>query len=132
MAVRNQQTGLYEARKLFSTGHEYVGIGSSKEEAKVNLAKQLKEIEIDYGPYQDESQRNSVRKLVLAGRLPKYNPPLKQIGTFSSPGFEMKLGEDGKFKYEFNPDRAAPLFSRDLTAQEAVNQIDQVRNHSER
>lgn len=120
MAVKNQQTGLYEARRLLSTGHEYVGVGATKEEAKEDLAKQLKEIEIDYGPYQSDAQRRNVQALISAGRIPKYKPPMKQVGTMKSPGFEMKLGDDGKYRYEFNPDRVAPVMAKDLTAREAT------------
>lgn len=120
MATKNQQTGLYEARRLFSTGHEYVGVGSTKEEAKEDLAKQLKEIEIDYGPFESDLQRRNVQAMINSGRIPRYKPPMKQVGTMKSPGFEMKLGEDGKYKYEFNPDRTAPVLVKDLTAREAL------------
>ena len=120
MAMKNQETGLYEARRTLSTGHEYVGVGSTKEEAKEDLAKQLKEIEIDYGPFKDEAQRREIQRLVLAGRIPKYQPPMKQVGTMRSPGFEMKIDEDGKHRYEFNPDKTAPVMTRDLTARQAV------------
>lgn len=122
MAVRNQNTGMYEARKIFPTGHEYVGTGGSKEEAKADLAKQLKEIEIDYGPYESESHRRKIQTMVSTGRLPKYNPPMKKVGTINSPGFEMALGEDGRIKYEFNPNRAVPVMAKDLTARQAVEQ----------
>lgn len=121
MATRNQKTGLYEARKLLSTGHEYVGVGETKEDAKSDLAKQLKEIEIDYGPYQSDQQRQIIQAQIRSGRIPKYNPPMKQIGTIRSPGFELKMGENGTYKYEFNPDRVAPVMSKDLTAREALD-----------
>lgn len=121
MAVRNQQTGLYEARKTLSTGHEYVGVGSSKEEAKADLAKQLKEIEIDYGPYRSDAHRLEIQRMIAMGRLQKYDAPMKRVGTINSPGFEMVMGEDGKLKYEFNPNRVVPIMAKDLTAREAVD-----------
>lgn len=123
MAVRNQNTGLYEARKVLSTGHEYVGTGSSKEEAKEDLAKQLKEIEIDYGPYESDNHRMKIRQMISTGRLPKYNPPMKKVGTINSPGFEMAISDDGRLKYEFNANRTLPVMAKDLTARQALEQV---------
>ena len=122
MAVRNQQTGLYEARKILSTGHEYIGTGHSKEEAKADLAKQLKEIEIDYGPYENEAQCRKIQQMIASGRLNKYNPPMKKVGTMNSPGFEMVIADDGRLKYEFNANRTVPVMARDLTARQAVEE----------
>ncbi len=116
MAVKNQSTGLYEAKKTLSTGHEYVGVGSTKEEAKEDLAKQLKAIEIDYGPFQSDSQKAHVQRLIQAGKLPKYNPPMKKVGEMKSPGYEMRVGEDGRVQYQYNPNRVVPILAKGVAA----------------
>jgi hypothetical protein len=123
MAVRNKSTGMYEATRTLRTGHQYTGVGATKEEAKEDLAKQLKEIEIDYGPYESESHRRNIQMKISRGLLPKYNPPMKQVGTVRSPGFEMKADEDGRYTYSFNADRTVAVLAKDLTAREASDSV---------
>jgi len=98
MAMRNPVTDKYEAKKLFKdTFEEVVGYGDSKDEAKADLKKKLKDYLI---PGADSPGHK--------GR--KYRPKLEVIGYINSPGFVAEMGEDDKVKYEYRADRKAQVF----------------------
>lgn len=88
--MKNKTTGKYEVYKYFKrTGHHFVGIGDTKEEARADLKRQL-----------------SLYAVKTASGQTAYQLPLEPTGkTVRSPGYMWYLHKNGGKHWIFNPDR---------------------------
>ena len=115
MAVRNQLTGKYEEKRSFSSGHEYVGVGDTKEKAKEALKVLLKENEANYGPFKNLNHEMNIQRMIKEGKLSKYQHSWKVVGQVKSPGFEVTRDANGNpIRYDFNENKVSLVKGIDI------------------
>ena len=94
--MKNKTTGKYEVYKYFKrTGHHFIGIGDTKEEARADLKRQLSQFAV----------KTDTGRTV-------YQLPLEPTGeTIRSPGCMWYLNENGGKHWILNPNREIAIMA---------------------
>jgi hypothetical protein len=124
--MRNKTTGKYEVHKYFKrSGHHYIGIGDTKEEAKADLQRQL-------NPYMVRVDSNG-RKLSpnekAVGVRIYYQLPMEPTGEeVTSPGYMWFNNKNGTKSWIHNPDRTVAVMAAPHIAKAKREELEKAKS----